>query len=162
MKSFKILVEKCAKNLETHTITNSSEEHALLLFEKMLEVAVREKQDIKIFSGCLEENFYTKLIEKAKQVLDQGNAISIVIANSKQKDINTHAFIKALKPYKGKGFEVKTLTGNNKNAKFPHYLLVGNATYRVEIDDGLRKAIANFNDPQTGKLIAEQHEKLLH
>ena len=155
MDEFTKLVERCAKNLENHTIFNASTDHAIVLFKNLIEVAERWDEEVKIFSGSFSCTVYDSLIEPLKKALAK-NIKFTLIAECAAAHLETNAFVNAVKNHpKGKVIAL------NDKVNFPHFILVGTSRYRVELDDALRTARANFNDAATGATLLSIYNQLI-
>lgn len=151
---FTKLVERCAKNLENQVIYNASADHALVLFQKLLEVSERMGEAVKIFSGRFEAGIYDKLIPVINRVLIK-NSVRL-ISECPATELAGNIFVDTVR--NNINGTVKSLPPHNN--KFPHFILIGNLRYRFETDNGTKSATANFNDPLTGSLIDKQFNSL--
>jgi len=68
-KSFEEFVKECSdKNLST-IIQNASKEHALTLFQELLDSSIKNNETVKIISGNLDDDFYNNLVPTLKDCL---------------------------------------------------------------------------------------------
>ncbi len=151
---FKKLVERCARRDENHTIFNASKDHAYILFDNLLKKSLETDRVVKIFSGCFQSDFYEKLIDITQEALNAGITVSIIA----QYDDSLHdnKFYTLVKNHKNGNARVL----QDKNTHIPHFILVGKVSYRIETDDALKSARANFNDANTGEVLASTFNTL--
>ena len=154
MENFEKLVQRCVDNDENHTIFNASLSHAAILFENLLDVADKKKEDVRIFSGCFEKEFYESLKGKVVKLLNSGVKVHLV-SDCEKKDLEENEFIKTVSDHKN-----GTIKNLSEQKGIPHFILVGDSRYRVELDDSLKTARANFNDSSTGNMLLGLYNKL--
>jgi hypothetical protein len=152
---FEKLVQKYAKSLENYTIFNASTAHAIILFKNLLEVAAREKRPVKIFSGCFDPMVYDSLVEQMKKVIVANVRISLT-SECEGTKLQGNSFVETIKAYTN-----GTVISLERKIRAPHFILVGNSSYRVELDDALKSATANFNDPATGATLDSLYDRLV-
>lgn len=153
MNDFSKLVKKCSKNLENHTIFNASKDHAAILFNNLLDVSKREKESIKIFSGCYEADFYNKFVKDITEILNNDIKVEL-LAECKQEELHNNEFFNIVRKHKNGS------VGCIKKQSYPHFIIVGNSRYRIETDDQKKVARANFNDPINGETIVSMFNNL--
>lgn len=153
MDEFEKFVEECWKNKENRTISNASITHAKILFRYLLKDASKEKP-IRIVSGCLDRGFYGDLSETILSVMNKGAEIKVImlceeakiLENEVAKTIGSHS-----------NGEIRYMNPEQEN--LPHYILVGDNEYRIEMDDDTKEARANFNDTMVGRFLKNWHER---
>jgi hypothetical protein len=137
-------VNECYDKKLNQEIDNANKDHAFFLFEKLLDKAYRDKEDVKIISHQLFADFYNELIEKVQKILDNGNKIDIII-ETEVEDKKKNTFYTTF---------CKFISKASLNFEgLPNFIVVGEHAYRYETDKDSIKAIANFNDPEMGKFI---------
>ncbi|SSC08277.1 hypothetical protein [bacterium endosymbiont of Bathymodiolus sp. 5 South] len=143
-------VIECYNDKKDQEIHNASEENALLLFNKLFEKAIRDKEDVKIISNQLLKRFYNQLTDKLQQVLKNGNTVSVIV--EKEIDDKEHNTF------------YQQSEGNLKIAsnfdELPNFIVVGNNAFRYETDKNSTKAIANFNHESMGAFISNLFDKI--
>lgn len=141
--NYEAWVEKCYSKKLDQEIDNANKEHAFFLFEKLLDKAVRDKEDVKIISNQLFANFYERLIEKVQKIIDNGKKVEIIVETDIDNG-NNNKFYSKFREYISKASNFDEL---------PNFIVVGNNSYRYETDKDSIKAVANFNDPAMGTFI---------
>ena len=154
MDSFERIVRDCAKNNRSTVIENASQEHALVLIRVLIETAMRHKEDVRILSGNLLRPFYEKLVDTARQALNSGVLFSVLVQTGKQLAGNGFAGLMA---EHGNG-SIATLEDDDEAP--PHFVVVGDRRYRVEIDDERKIALASFSDDTIAPLLSKLHDGL--
>ncbi len=158
---FRKLVERCQKHSLDIDIQNAAWSHALVLFEFLIKEAAENKEkDIRIVAGSLNNEFYNELFLKVEKYLekvkDNQTKISIVILKNEDEltDLRNNKFARFVEKY-DKG-DICYLNDSSK----PHFVLIGNSSYRFEVDHHHTKAIANFNDESIGKMLEIMYDQL--
>jgi hypothetical protein len=148
---FDKLVLRCAgkdqKSLENHTIFNASIDHAVILFKNLLKVAARDSQPVRIFSGCFDPIVYDRLLDDLQKVREANVPIAL-ISECNEENLATNRFVNEVRNYQHS--EVRAL---GDQLGLPHFIVVGDRSYRIETDDALKSARANFNDPSVGATL---------
>jgi len=142
--NYKDLVDDCYLNKKNQEIDNANKEHAFFLFERLLDKADRDKENVKIISHQLFDSFYKRLIDKVQKVIDNGNTVEIIVESTVENG-DDNAFYAKFKQY--------VLKASENFDGLPNFIVIGNEAYRYETDKDSIKAIANFNDPTMGKFI---------
>lgn len=160
MDEFEKIVNKCQKYNINKDIENSAWKHALTLFKYLLKEAAEKQQNVSIVTGRLNNGFYNELYDSASEYLQQlkenGKKIDIVILSDidKESELKSNKFAQFAISLKGK-------IGIVKDINKPHFILVGNNSYRFETDHAHTKAVANFNDNKTGNLLGIMFKDLI-
>ena len=155
-KSFEDYVKGCARHENADIIQNASISHAKIIVDQLFESAIRHGENIRMASGRLLPEFYSDIIDKAKKVLSQRIRISVVVLDSTEDDLRDNKLYSVV--VNDPHGEVLTSRGSMTGEQV-HYVLVGEKRYRVEIDDKTKEAIASFNDPRIGGLLADAHKR---
>lgn len=153
MDSFERIVRDCAKNNRSTVIENASQEHALILIRVLFETAMRHKEEVRIVSGSLLKPFYEKPVDTARKALDSGVRFSVLVRTGKQLEGN--GFANLMKEHINGSID--TLEHDDKG---PHFVVVGDRRYRVEMDDKRKIALASFNDDTIAPLLLKLHDGL--
>jgi hypothetical protein len=143
-------VNNCYQNNKNQEIHNASEENALLLFNKLFDKAIRDKEDVKIISHQLSARFYNQLTRKLQKVLENNKTVSIVVERSIDDKTNNTFYQEA-------GKQVKVASNFEG---LPNFIVVGDSAYRYETDKNSTKAVANFNDKSMGEFISDLFDKI--
>jgi len=149
--NYKEWIDDCYAKKLNQEIDNANQEHAFLLFEKLLDKADRDKEDVKIISHQLFASFYERLIDKVQKIIDNENKVDIII-ETKVEDDQNNAFYSKFKEF--------ILKASPNFIELPNFIVVGDHAYRYETDKNSIKAIANFNDPEMGKFINKLFEDI--
>lgn len=144
MNDFEKLVKKYYDNNSNEQISNGSMEHAKILVGYLFLYAKEKSKNVKIITGTLEKDFYNLFTPSIKDILNN-NKVSIISENT----CVDSDFKRAIEDSSN-----GSIIENNKNS-LPHFILVGNAAYRLETDDNIKLAIASFNRPNIGKFLLE-------
>lgn len=144
-KSFESRVERYYPNSDDN-ISNGSIEHAKVLVAYLFRYAIEKGQDVRMVTGHLEKTFYELFTPLIENILKH-NKVSIISERNYDSSSFSDAIISA-----DKG-EIKIIGENNNIKHPPHFILVGEQSYRLETDDNLKLATASFNDPNIGKYL---------
>lgn len=158
MKEYKDIVEQARKERSINPISNSSFNHALIVIENLFEMAIEDKIDIKIVSGCLQNNFYENLIPKAQNILDLGCRID-VITLCPIEALEHNKFKHLLNNYNTQT-SILCLKEKEEAPSIPHFMLVGKTGYRIEFNDENKIAEGCFNNELVGNFLEEQFCRL--
>lgn len=140
--NYEAWVEECYQKKLDQEIDNADRNHALFLFKRLLDKAVRDGEDVKIISHQLFADFYEKLIDRVQAVIDKGNKVDIIVETNVD---SSNAFYTK--------FEKFITSAHLSFDELPNLIVVGDHAYRYETDKDSIKAVANFNDPEMGKFI---------
>ncbi len=143
LDSFASIVEDCRRERRSFRIENDSIEYAAVLAENLLKFARDNKQDVRIISGSLDERVYGNLASLAEEVL-RTNRLDIIVENIPANS----SLIKAVKDHDNGSVREIPDAG-------PHFILVGDSAYRLEVNHKLAKAVANFNEPVNGSILRD-------
>lgn len=156
MESFISLIEECRKGKKNRIIHNASKDHAFALFSSLIDEARKTKEDVRIISGNLDRDFYAKLADSITTCMDDGVKVSVSVV-SHEFDVDANTFAQAVKKHEnGKLF----VSPNDLEVEGPHFLVVGENKFRLELDHDQAKAIANFNDPKVGKTLVNVFNRI--
>lgn len=155
---FESLVLKARMDESEDVIENASVDHAFVLFDNLISVAAEKREPIKIVSGCLFQEFYNKLVEKVQSSMDSGSNVRILVADCKEgnKQKTGNKFWEAVD--KHKNGEIHLLEEDFYDA--PHFIVVGDKRFRIELDDKKRKAFASFNNAVVARSLVNLHDRL--
>ena len=129
--------------------------HALDIVKHLFLSAIRHKEDVRIVSGGLFDEFYRELIEDASSVLDHVR-VSIIVISKTREELTGNGFFGLVDAHEN-GRVVFLPKGM---ADMNHFILVGNSRYRIEIDDSNTSAFACFNDEAFGTHLSLIYESL--
>ncbi len=161
MQTYEEIVRHYRKTESGEVLENLSPPHAKILFENLLEAAVENGEKVCIYSGTLNKEFYEQLTEAIKdtlQKLQKGDVLVAVAKPHGENQVGGNSFADAVKAFGG---ELKEGVADLVGKDFPHFILVGDRRYRLEKDDETKEAIACFNDPRLGGLLAQASKKLM-
>ncbi|SMN00263.1 hypothetical protein SPONN_1527 [uncultured Candidatus Thioglobus sp.] len=143
-------VEECYTKSLNQEIHNASEKNALLLFERLFDKAIRDKQDVKIISNKLLARFYNQLVGRFEKITKNGNMIQVIV-EQEIDDKNNNNFYQCSK---------NSIKIASNFEGLPNFIVVGDNAYRYETDKNNTKAIANFNDKSMGVFIVDLFDKI--
>ena len=148
--NYEEFVDDCYENKKNQEIHNASEENALLLFNRLFDKAIRDKEDVRIISSILLARFYNELTNKLKKITESGNTVQVIV----EEEVDD----------KGNNNFYKQSKSNLKIASnfegLPNFIVVGDNAYRYETDKNSTKAVANFNNKNMGEFIKNLFDKI--
>jgi len=156
MLDYKKLVEKCRRLRLSEVISNTSIQHAKIIFQEMFEAAneIPKDQPKQLFIQTHEAlaSFYMDFVGPAAKLLDSGIDLRVIICK-RPKDIKANPFLQMVASRNA----VRLLeSGESQPINF---VVVGNCAYRLEKDPSRFEAIANFSDPVTAAFLARLFEQ---
>jgi sugar-specific transcriptional regulator TrmB len=143
-------VNDCYQSRKNQEIHNASQENALMIFNKLFDKAIRDKEDIKIITNKLLASFYNQLTDKLKQIVENGNTVQVIV-EEKIDDQENNNFYHQSKRFLKKASSFEGL---------PNFIIVGNNSFRYSADKKDTKAIANFNDESMGSFLLDLFDKI--
>lgn len=148
---FELKVDRCRKGNSPELISNAAWSHAVYLFKSLLEVAADKKEDVRLITGSLNDDFYSSLQEPLKKCMDADVNIDVIILDG-SASLNNNTFASIIKRYPHGSLE-QAPDGYSLGAA--HMLLVGDdaARFRLETDHAQTKAVASFNNAEMGKTL---------
>ncbi len=149
------IVEKYRKKESENVLTNLSRPHAKILFDNLLKIAEDKKEQVCIYSGTLNKDFYNQLVDSVKSALEK---TEVLVAVSNDEDMKGNDFAKAVD--ESDNGKLKIGVKSEFYAGYPHFILVGDKRYRLEKDDVTKEAIACFNDPILGEMLTGAKHRL--
>lgn len=141
---FQDLVNMCYKTRSPRLISNMSFAHAHVLIEKLFRLARDRKQDVRIITGSLNDEFYSEHASDVTNFLSDGAGKLEVIVVDPRWNATNNRFAKAAVDGKGTLLKVRQRTSM---VGVPHFLLVGKEAFRVERDPEQVQAVASFFSP---------------
>ena len=153
MSDFKKLVAYCRKHDRTRTIWNASRDHATVLFEALIEEAVIQREDIKITTGNFDPAFYGLLKESIIGAMKKGVGVEVIV-ETPNVDLSGHPLAEAIKSQGGHVYTSRT------KEDFPHFILVGKSSFRMETDHDQTKAMASFDNSIMGSFLLSNFDIL--
>ena len=150
MEEFRDIVEECRKGKKNRIIHNASRNHAYILFKNLIEEAKENNEEVRIVSGCLDLSFYDDLVEITRSCLDNGVKFTVLVAGC-DFELSSNKFAQLINSHDNGTL----ITNSDISINGPHFIIVGDNKYRLELDDDLSTAIANFNDPVVADSLIE-------
>lgn len=149
METYRKIVEQLAREKIYAEIPNGDIDHASELVSAIFRFG---KEEINIFTGDLEESFYSdpKIFQwfTAYTLIGNGN-VNIIVQNLTENELKNHEIFKFIldnnlsencKFFIANGDEVK----KDEN----HFITMDSRGYRLETNHEKKQARANFNDPK--------------
>ncbi len=151
--AFKEKVDRCKKENLPDLIDNAAWDHALYLFNSLLDVAADKKEKIRIISGTLNDKFYGKLLEKFKKAKRAGSEIEVLVT-SPDANLDDNTFAKWVDT------NGKLIHAKDESIPVPHMLVIGEQgqRFRLETDHSQTKAVASFNNPYMGEIVLDMYK----
>ena len=162
MENYEKIIEEARKQKLDKRFGNTSIEHARILFK---EIFLDANNSIKILSDKFNSYFYSKLKNEIKHFLkkDNNNVIEIITTekNSFLDKLKT-LFPKQIKIYL---IDYKQFPIDKETKERINFIISDNNSYRYEYSDkdlenGIVKAIANFNSKQDTLILNKIFEEL--
>ncbi|HEX3918354.1 MAG TPA: hypothetical protein VHW60_13535 [Caulobacteraceae bacterium] len=145
MSEYERIVEKCRRDRINRRISNTSIEHAAVLFKHLFIAAASipesEPQEMRIQTGDAHPAFYESYVDCAQRVMGRGVNIRVILTDSKA-DIAGNAFLSTV--LRHSNGDVRT-SGSQEEPGI-HFAVVGSSAYRIEVDLDTFEAFANFNE----------------
>jgi len=153
---FAAVVDRCRKKKSSQVIENEAIEHASILFKNLIKIATDEKEEIRIVSGNLREDFYSDFIPNVRTYLSgEAAKIELIVLNT-AIDLDLHSFASILE----KSQKCKVWQVDPEEFKSPHFILVGDRRYRLETDHDRTKAVACFENELVGGFLKVLFDRL--
>ncbi len=151
LQEFRKLVSTSYEKSNKIEISNSSTIHANIVVEYLFRFAIenKNKNDMQIFTGCLDGSFYHKFTQVAKYLLDLGRKITIISMN----ECDNSDFKKVIEDHKNSKITIVDKKYIKDLQDISHFITVGDKAYRSERNDFLRTAYASFNMEGRGKFL---------
>lgn len=147
MDDFARVVAQCRADQSPRILNNASIEHAKVLFENLIKEGINRKEEIRLISGNLNEEFYNKLLYLADELIEQNINVQIIIAYP-DTDIKNNQFANKIN-----SVDKRCVYKAKQKINVPHFILVGDKRFRIETDHEETKAIACFNNEVVGKSL---------
>jgi len=165
MDNYKKIVRESRKAKINKRFGNTSIEHAKILTSEIL---LDAKHCVKILSDNFNNYFYSKLLPNIKTFLkDKKNCIEIIIGKNKDKkngliDSLEKEFPEQIKVY---FLDYNDFPIDNDTKERINFIVNDNNSYRYEysdkeVDYGIVKAIANFNNQEENEILNNVFESL--
>ena len=154
-KEFVRMVTRLARWSNGRVIHNASTGHALVLTELLLDAAKKHRDHIRLVSGRLMKEFYSRLTTRVRDAMEAGARAEILITDASPKDLVENPFYRAVLAHGNGtvGFLPTTSKEDGELLSAPHFIVIGTRRYRIEVDHERRRAMASFNDEATGKML---------
>ena len=151
--SFERMVKHYANTESTEVIENASMEHAQILMRYLFRKAVQRSEEVRIVSGRLYEPFYSRLVDAIDAVLRTTKVTVLVFAADHIKD---NSFAKRVREHSNGKVGVLDMHPD----LLSHFVVVGDSSYRLELDDKRKMAHACFNDRFIAHSLVRFHNEL--
>lgn len=145
-------------------LPNLSSAHASIVLNELIVQATETKRPLRIVSGELYPGCYDPLTKPIKTFLDSWNphnnqtALKIILTDWQPESENANEFFKSIKPY---------TTGDNPNVTIkttpitaPHFCVVGQHSYRFELDHTTMEARLSYNHSSLATKLANYFDEL--
>lgn len=152
-EDFARMVKHYADTDSTEVIENASMEHALILVRYLFIKASQKSKEVRIVSGRLFEPFYSRLIDTIGQVLEKSKVVVLILAADQ---IKGNSFVNRVKEHPNGKVGVLDMAPD----LLSHFVVVGDRSYRIEMDDERKMAHACFNDSIVAPSLVRWHLEL--
>jgi len=157
---FREIVDRCHKQNLDQWIPNSAISHAAYLLYKLLQVAAKHKRRIRIISGRLDRRVYDQLADTLQTCIDAKVRMDVVVLDGVDGGSEgENPFYRRLQAYPGAHCYAPAPGG--EKIHMPHMLVVGDSSFRYEIDPEAHKAKANFNNRTITEILNEHFDRLI-
>ncbi len=156
------LVKKCRTQKLDHMIQNAAREHALVLFNELIESATDDGvvDPIRIVSGHLDDNFYSKLVPLVeKYISNSGSNIEVIVLDP-NFDKSANSFAQTVDRATNGSLHVLSEDIYSELKSHAHFIIIGNNKFRYETDHDQTKATASFNNASIGGTIMDIFNRL--
>jgi len=157
---FREIVDRCHKRNLNQRIHNSAISHAAYLLYKLLQAAAKGKRRIRMISGSLDRRVYDQLTDTLQACIDAEVRMDVVVLDDVDGGSEGgNPFYRRLRAHPGARCYAPAPGG--KKIRIPHMLVVGDSSYRYEIDPEAHKANANFNNREIAEMLNEHFDRLI-
>lgn len=168
--TFRAMLEGAASNPELGVVSNRFPWQSRMAFEKLLDVAKKNKSSIRILSGSCHEGYYKEdLVKKITECKQAGCPNIRILVWQKSPDSICPALLKLAE---NDTIELRISGTDDFADTVPHFLLVGENAFRQEAGhppftsqtkftdvEPQVPARIDFNDPVTGKTLTGIFDK---
>lgn len=154
---YRTIIQRFAKDRVNARVPNGLPMHASALLECMFDNATAE---MRIYSGKLIHSVYSgEGIEKAAiKFLSRPYASLKILLQHKvtPSEIADHPLLVRLSEVKPRGsLIIRNAVGSYAKEDTNHFAVMDNDGFRYELDHGNCEAVANFNEPDTAKILVQ-------
>ena len=155
---FREIVDHCHKRNLDQWIPNSATSHAVYLLHKLLQVAAKRKRRIRMISGSLDRRVYDQLADALQACINAEVRMDVVVLDGVDGAREENSFYRRLREYpKARCYAPKA----GGAIHMPHMLVVGDSSFRYEIDPESHKAKANFNNREIAEILNKHFDRLI-
>ncbi|MGR3913350.1 MAG: hypothetical protein OD918_02305 [Gammaproteobacteria bacterium] len=159
-EEFRKIVDHCHKRNLDQWIPNSAISHAAYLLYKLLQAAAKGKRRIRMITGRLDRRVYDQLTDTLQACIDAEVQMDVVVLDGVDDGREgENPFYRRLRAYPGARCYAPAPGG--KKIHMPHMLVVGDSSFRYEIDPEAHKAKANFNNHTIAEILSEHFDRML-
>jgi hypothetical protein len=140
-------------------LSNRSISHARHVILELFHLAIQTEADVLLCAGWFDPDCYdSSIVEKAKQLLDQGQSIHGIAENTKPEILADSPFAKMLADPKNTNSSLSVVDPKKIAGGFLHFTLAGDNAYRFEEDHKLATALLSFNRPTTVSILKDEFD----
>jgi hypothetical protein len=127
---FERRIDEAARTRSQDVIRNRSLEHTHYTIELILEIALKERLDVRISTGRLRPSVYDSVVQALiEAVKKNGSIVEIIICDADAAEFkNTERY----KRFAGVGISIFFPKSRALGAKFSHFFTAGSEIYRFE------------------------------
>lgn len=158
---FNDIVNSCSKKNIDRKIIDKNWANSVSIVMRLFELALEKKKDIRIVSGVLHERFFIDFKDMAKEMLKEKLSLKAIVLHPHYK-VKKYSFADIIKNpnHSGELIVAPFPRDDSIDIRHPHFILIGNKSYRLELSHSKGGAIANFNDPIIGGFLYDVFEDL--
>ena len=154
---YRTIIQRFAKDRVNARVPNGLPMHASTLLECMFENAAAE---MRIYSGKLIQDVYSGdgIVKAAAKFLGRPYASLRILLQSPadRSELANHPLLAGLSNITPRGSViVRNAVGSYAKEEANHFAVMDNDGFRYELDHGKCEAIANFNEPDTAKILVQ-------
>lgn len=147
------VVNRLAETKTDSRFSNKGPDHARVVVDALFRHAT---SSVKLYTGHLSDDFYTSepVLNAIKTFLQKSNS-QLCILSEREPDVQSIDAIRELSDAN----QLMVYVINDKaptDVQLPgHFMTVDNASFRLEVDDGAREAVVNFNEPSIATTLSK-------
>ncbi len=154
------VVNRLAADKTDSRFSNKGPDHATIVVNALFRNAT---STVRLFTGCLYENFYTSdIVASAVQKFLENSTVRLSILSENPLSARGMEWVQSLAGGDRVSVFILDKTKIAKDAKIPnHFMVADNQAFRLEIDDAKREAVVNFNEPTLAIALSNLFDTLV-
>lgn len=147
--SYERAIEDAFQNRSSRILDNYSIDHARVVIDSLLKLAIEDKLDVCIVAGSLDSQCYNDFTPLLDKIAQNGNSVRAIVVEKLIDELSENKFAQKLILHDK--FELVVLS----NYHGSHFLVVGNSGFRFEESHPQAKALLSFNQPDIAKKLVD-------